>query len=195
MRFVETPLEGAWVIEIEPVEDVRGFFARLWCRDEFAAHGIAMEVMQVSVSHNAIAGTLRGMHYQRPPSREAKLVRCERGRVHDVIIDLRPDSPTFSAHFAVVLDSDRHNALYVPHGFAHGFQSLVPDSDVVYMMSDVHRPDLADGVRHDDPAFGIEWPMAVRCMVDRDRMYPDFDRAAGCRGAGDPMPRRQGGRS
>lgn len=183
MRFVATPLAGVWVVEAEPAADVRGHFARLWCRDEFAAHGIDMEVVQASISHNAAAGTLRGMHFQRPPSREAKLVRCERGRVHDVIIDLRPRSPTFGAHFALELDALRHNALYVPPGFAHGFQTLLPECDVAYMMSDVFRPDLADGVRHDDPAFGIAWPLPVSCILGRDREYADFDRAAFVRGA------------
>lgn len=166
------------MIEIDQMDDERGFFARLWCRDEFKAQGIEMDVAQASLSHNPLRGTLRGLHFQWPPSREAKLVRCERGCIYDAIIDLRPESSSFGQHFAIELNSRRRNALYVPSGFAHGFQTLEADSDVVYMMSDVFRPTLADGVRFDDPAFGIAWPLPVSCMIDRDRGYPDFDRAA-----------------
>jgi dTDP-4-dehydrorhamnose 3,5-epimerase len=162
------------VIDIDPMEDARGFFARLWCRDEFEAHGIKMDIAQASLSHNMLAGTVRGLHFQRPPSREGKIVRCERGRIHDVIVDLRPDAPTFTRHFAIELDGTRRNALYVPPGFAHGFQTLVADSDVVYLTSDAYRPELADGVRYDDPAFGIKWPLPVSCIIARDRDYPDF---------------------
>lgn len=178
MKFLATPLAGAYVIEAEPMADARGSFARLWCRDEFAAHGIAMEVAQSSISHNIAAGTLRGMHFEWPPSKEAKLVRCERGRVYDVIVDLRPEAPTFTRHFALELDSDAHLALYVPAGFAHGFQTLAANSDVVYLTSDAYRPDLEGGVRYNDPAFGIAWPLAVTTIIARDRDYPDFDRAA-----------------
>jgi dTDP-4-dehydrorhamnose 3,5-epimerase len=181
VRFLPTALEGAHLIEIERTEDARGWFARLWCREEFAAQGIAIDIVQASVSHNAAAGTLRGLHFQWPPSQEAKVVRCERGRVHDVIVDLRPGSPTFARHLAVVLDSRRHNALYVPPGCAHGFQTLQADCDVVYLMSDFHRPGVADGVRFDDPAFGIAWPLPVSSIALRDRRYPDFDRGAHAR--------------
>lgn len=177
MIFSKTPIDGAMTIELDRKEDARGFFARLWCRDEFAAHGIAVDMVQASISHNLEAGTLRGMHFQWPPSTEGKLVRCARGRVHDVIVDLRPSSPSFLAHVAVTLDAARHNAIFIPPGCAHGFLTLEPDCDVVYMMSDVFRPELSDGVRHDDPAFGIVWPRAVTRIVERDRTYPDFDRA------------------
>jgi dTDP-4-dehydrorhamnose 3,5-epimerase len=177
LNFALTSLSGAFLVEIDRREDERGFFARLWCREEFAAHGIAIDIVQASVSHNVIAGTLRGMHFQRLPSREAKLVRCERGRVHDVIVDLRPKSATFAQHFAVTLDARSRNALYIPPGFAHGFQTLKDNSDVVYMMSDFYRPDLADGVRFDDPAFGIHWPLPVTCIAERDRSFPDFEPA------------------
>ena len=177
MKFLPTDLDGSYVIEIDPVEDDRGFFARLWCREEFQQQGIAMDVVQASVSHNTVAGTLRGLHFQWPPSHEAKLVRCERGRIYDVIVDLRPESPTFTRHVAVELDSQSSNALYVPAGFAHGFQTLEADSDVVYMMSDQYQPELADGVRFDDPAFGVDWPLAVSCIAARDSDYPDFDPA------------------
>jgi dTDP-4-dehydrorhamnose 3,5-epimerase len=179
MKFSPLPIAGAWLIEIDPQADARGHFARLWCRDEFAAHGIVMEVVQASVSHNRRAGTLRGLHWQRAPSLEAKLVRCQRGRVHDVIVDVRPGSPSYLQHAALVLDSAAHNAAYVPPGCAHGFQTLEDDCEVVYLMSDVYRPDLATGVRHDDPAFGIAWPLPVSTIADRDRAYPDFDPARG----------------
>ncbi len=175
MKFTPTDLQGAYIIEIDPEKDDRGFFARLWCQNEFQQHGITMDLVQASVSHNAVAGTLRGLHFQWPPSQEAKLVRCQRGRVYDVIVDLRPDSSTFTQHVAVELDSRAHNAVYVPPGFAHGFQTLEANSDIVYMMSDYFRPELADGVRFDDPQFEIEWPLPIDCIVDRDRDYPDFD--------------------
>ena len=175
MKFVPTDLDGAFVIEADPIEDSRGYFARLWCQEEFRQQGIETSLVQASISHNVVAGTLRGMHFQWPPSQEAKLVRCQRGRVHDVIVDLRPDSETFTRHVAVELDSRSHHALYIPAGFAHGFQTLEANCDIVYMMSDAYRPDLADGVRYNDPRFGIIWPLAVACIHDRDRDYPDFD--------------------
>jgi dTDP-4-dehydrorhamnose 3,5-epimerase len=176
LKFSPTPLAGSYLIDVDRKEDDRGFFARLWCREEFAASNIPIEIVQASVSHNIESGTLRGMHFQWPPSSEAKLVRCERGRVYDVIIDLRPDSATFTHHFGVVLDSDHRNALFIPPGFAHGFQTLEANSDVVYMMSDLYRPELAGGVRFDDPAFNIDWPLPVSRIIGRDRSYPDFNR-------------------
>lgn len=178
MIFAPTPLAGALIVEPERKVDERGFFARTWCRQEFAQHGIDVEVVQASVSHNRRAGTLRGMHFTWPPSREGKLVRCERGAVYDVIVDLRPDSSTFLQHFGAELNQDNGRALYIPPGFAHGFQTLTDDTDVVYMMTDFYRPELADGVRFDDPAFAIRWPRSVTVIVERDRTYPDFGRDA-----------------
>ena len=175
MKFIPTALEGAYVIEVEPLTDTRGFFARLWCQNEFKEQGISMQVVQSNVSHNASVGTIRGMHFQWSPSQEAKVVRCEQGRVYDVIIDLRPDSATFTQHVAVELDSRKYNAVYVPPGFAHGFQTLEANSDVIYLMSDYFQPELADGFRYDDPKFEIVWPLPVGCIIDRDRNYPDFD--------------------
>ena len=180
MKFLPTDLPGAIVIQIDPVEDQRGYFARLWCRDEFKKHGMTMDVVQSSLSHTATAGTLRGLHFQWPPSMEAKIVRCDRGRIHDVIVDLRPGSTTFAQYVAVELDDHSRNALYVPAGFAHGYQTLEANCDVVYMMSDNYQPSLADGVRYDDPAFAIHWPLPVACLSDRDRDYPDFDSNAYC---------------
>lgn len=178
MKFSATGLEGAFVVQPEPARDNRGYFARLWCQERFAEQGIDMQLAQMSVSHNDEAGTLRGMHFQWPPSNEGKLVRCEHGRIFDVIIDLRPDSPTFTRHFGVELDARSLDALYVPPGFAHGFQTLEPGSDVLYLMSDVYDSTLADGVRYSDPAFAISWPLSVSVILPRDRDYPDFDAVA-----------------
>lgn len=177
MNFEPTSIPGAFVIRVERHEDERGFFARVWCRDEFAAHGIDAGIVQASISHNRQAGTLRGLHFTWPPSSEAKLVRCENGRVYDVILDLRPNSPTFLRHFGLVLDEQQRDALYIPHGVAHGFQTLTEGTDVLYMMTDVFRPELAAGARFDDPTFGITWPLPVTIIADRDRGYPDFNRA------------------
>lgn len=177
MIFRPAPIPGAYVVEIERKADERGFFARTWCRDEFERAGIAFDAVQASLSHNRHAGTLRGLHFTRPPAREGKLVRCERGAVFDVIVDLRPGSPAYLRHFSMVLDHEARNALYVPPGVAHGFQTLADRSDVLYMMSEAYRADLADGVRFDDPAFGIAWPHPVSAIVERDRSYPDFDAA------------------
>jgi dTDP-4-dehydrorhamnose 3,5-epimerase len=184
--FEATPLAGAFVVRIERHEDARGYFARLWCRNEFAAHGIDMALVQASISSNRRAGTLRGLHYAWPPSNEAKLVRCSQGRIHDVIVDLRPSSEFFLRHFVIELDATEHSALYIPHGFAHGFQTLVDDCEVVYMMTDFYRSELADGVRFDDPSFAIGWPRPVSVIAERDRRYPDFDRVAYCRRFGAP---------
>lgn len=175
MIFEATPIEGAFVVKPERHEDERGHFARLWCSDEFAAHGIEVEMVQANVSYTRLAGTLRGMHFAWPPSREGKLVRCSRGRIHDVIVDLRPSSPTFLDHFAIVLADRSHAALFVPHGLAHGFQTLEDDCEVTYMMTDRYRSELAAGYAWDDPAFRIDWPLPVSCIAARDGSYPRFD--------------------
>lgn len=175
LNFQTTAIPGAHLLELERNTDDRGFFARTWCRDEFERQGIAVNMVQASLSHNRVAGTLRGLHFAWPLSQEAKLVRCEQGRVLDVILDLRPTSPAFLRHFTVTLDDDQRNALYIPPGVAHGFQTLVDECTVLYMMTDIYRPDLADGVRYDDPAFGIAWPRPVSSILNRDRCYPDFD--------------------
>jgi len=176
MHFHSAPLAGVYEIELARHEDERGFFARTWCTREFEAHGLPTVIVQSSLSHNTRKGTIRGMHFQWAPSREGKFVRCERGAVHDVLIDLRPASPTFLAHHAVTLESERANAVYIPPGLAHGFQTLVDDTRVLYMMTDFHAPELADGLCFDDPAFGIEWPLPVSVVSDRDRSWPRFDR-------------------
>ena len=175
MRFHSTPLEGAILIEGEPHEDERGSFERLWCETTFRDHGIDMKPVQSSLSKNTIEGTVRGLHFQWPPSSEAKLVTCVRGEVFDAIVDLRPESATFTRSWSVQLGGESHRALYIPPGFAHGFQTLEANSTVNYMMSEAYAADLAAGVRYNDPTFGIEWPLPVTLIAERDRDYADFD--------------------
>lgn len=175
MIFTETPLAGAWVIELAPIEDERGSFARTFDVDAWIEHALDPRVAQCNLSFNARRGTLRGMHYQARPYGEAKLVRCTQGAIHDVIVDLRAHSPTYCRWFAVELTKSNLKMLYVPESFAHGFQTLVDASEVHYQMSQVYVPTHARGVRWNDPAFGIEWPdVEERVMSERDRGYPDF---------------------
>ena len=176
MIFTPTPLDGAWVIEPEPREDARGLFARTWCQRELAARGLDARIAQCSTSFSKTKGTLRGMHYQAAPVGETKLVRCTRGSMFDVIVDLRPDSPTFTRSFGAVLSADNRKAMYVPVGFAHGFQTLEDDTEVFYQISEFYSADHSRGVRWDDPAFGIAWPAAERTIAERDRGHPDFRR-------------------
>ena len=167
-------MQGAVLIELEPKTDERGFFARTFCADEFAQAGLNTKVVQCNVSFNKHKGTLRGMHYQKTPYEEAKLVRCTSGAIFDVIIDLRPESPTFKRHFSVILSAENRAALYVPEGFAHGFQTLRDNTEIFYQMSQRYQAEAAAGVRWDDPAFGIEWPADERIITERDRSYPDY---------------------
>lgn len=171
---METELQGAFVIDLEKRGDERGFFARSFCQKEFAAHGLNPHVAQCNVSFTQRKGTLRGMHYQVAPFAEVKLVRCTAGSIYDVIIDLRPSSSTFKQYVGVELSAKNHRSLYVPEGFAHGFQTLEEDTEVFYQMSQVYSLEHARGVRWDDPAFGIKWPDAERIIIERDRNYPDF---------------------
>jgi dTDP-4-dehydrorhamnose 3,5-epimerase len=178
MRFVATGLSGAWHIAPDRREDERGWFMRTWCRREFAEHGIACDFPQGNLSFNRHRGTLRGLHFQRPPSREGKLVRCSRGEIFDCIVDLRCDSASYLGHYAVVLSGATGDSLYVPAGFAHGFQTLSDDAEVAYAMTDYFDPGLSSGARWDDPAFAIRWPIPSPTVVsERDRQYPDFDPA------------------
>lgn len=174
MVFTETRLSGVYVIEVEPLKDVRGFFARTWCEKEFVEHGLPTRMVQASVSFNKRKGTLRGLHYQSAPSREGRLVRCIRGATFDAVVDLRPKSPTFKQHHTIMLSMENHTALYVPPGCALGFQTLVDNSEVFYQMTDFYNPEYARGFRWNDPAFGIEWPDDNRTILDRDNSYPDF---------------------
>lgn len=174
MKFIETPLRGAFAIDLEPHRDERGIFARTFCAAEFAKHGLDSRVLQCNLSSNAQAGTLRGMHFQDPPVSEAKLVRCVRGAIHDVVVDLRPQSSTYRQHFAVELSMENRRALFVPELFAHGFQSLTDDTEVEYQMSEFHTPGAARGFRYDDPAFLIRWPLPVSVISRNDLAWPPF---------------------
>jgi len=177
MRFRETPVAGSYVVEPERMEDARGFFARTFAADEFAARGLDARVDQCSTSFNAKRGTLRGLHYQAAPHGEAKLVRCTRGAIYDVAVDLRPDSPSYLRWVATELTAENGHALYVPDGCAHGFQTLEDASEVLYQIATAYVPEAARGVRWDDPAFNIEWPPAPpggRTLAERDAQYPDF---------------------
>jgi dTDP-4-dehydrorhamnose 3,5-epimerase len=178
MRFVETTVAGAFVVEPEPIADERGFFARTWCQREAEEHGLNPTVAQCNVSFNLRKGTLRGMHYQAAPYEETKLVRCTRGAICDVIIDLRPWSPSYGVHVGVELTEDNGRLLYVPQGCAHGFLTLVDRTEVCYQMSQFYVAKAARGVRWDDPVFGISWPAKVEVINERDRTYPDTDLAA-----------------
>lgn len=177
MIFGPTPIGGAFAIEIERVEDERGFFARTFCQEEFRSHGLDPCVAQCGVSFSERRGTLRGMHLQAEPHAEAKLVRCTRGAIYDVILDLRDGSPTRARWWAVELTPTPGRLLYVPEGVAHGFQTLEPDTEVSYQLSHAYVAEAATGVRWDDPAFGIEWPLEVTAMSAGDRARADFSRA------------------
>jgi dTDP-4-dehydrorhamnose 3,5-epimerase len=191
VRFSETPLEGASLVEIEPHEDLRGFFTRTWCAREFAQPGLPSQLVQASLSLNLRRGTVRGMHLQLPPSREGKLVSCIRGRIYDVIVDLRPQSPTYLQHFGVELSAATHAALYIPPTVLHGFQTLDDDTEVFYQMTDFHAEQLAFGGRWNDPAFRIRWPIERDIVIlPRDAAYPDFDRESYERHVRADAPRR-----
>lgn len=174
MIFTETKLAGAFVIEVEKIEDERGFFARTFDREEFASHGLNPNLAQCNVSFNKKKGTLRGMHFQAAPHEEAKLVRCTRGAMYDAIIDLRPESPTFRQWTSAELTAENRRMLYIPEGFAHGFQTLEDDTEVFYQMSEFFHPESGRGVRFDDPSFGVEWPPGEKVISEKDRKYPDF---------------------
>jgi dTDP-4-dehydrorhamnose 3,5-epimerase len=181
MRFTETELAGAFVVDLEPHRDERGFFARAFDAAEFERRGLSGAVAQVSLSHNDRRGTLRGMHFAAPQG-ETKLVRCVRGAMHDVIVDVRPGSATRGRHVAVELSAGNRRALYVPEGFAHGFQTLADDTEVLYQIAQYHTPGSERGLRFDDPALGIEWPLPVTVISARDRAWPSLDDGAGARG-------------
>jgi dTDP-4-dehydrorhamnose 3,5-epimerase len=172
MKFRETRLSGAFIIELEPHADERGFFARTFCTREFSAHGLETEFVQCNLSLNHHKGTLRGLHFQSAPWGEAKLVRCIRGAIWDVIVDLRPGSPTFGSHEALELSAENRRALYIPKSFAHGFQTLLDSSEVFYQMSDPYVPDASAGIRAEDTVLGIKWPMSVTQISDKDRKLP-----------------------
>ena len=177
MKFTETKLKGAYVIEVEPIADERGFFARSWCQKEFAEHGLNPNLVQCNISFNLKKGTLRGMHYQAKPHEEVKLVRCTMGAVYDVIIDLRSESPTFKQWVGVELTADNRKMLYIPEGMAHGFQTLVDNTEVFYQMSEFYHSESATGLRWDDPEFKIEWLIKQDLVIsEKDKFYPLVDR-------------------
>jgi dTDP-4-dehydrorhamnose 3,5-epimerase len=174
MIFTETRLRGAFIIDLEPREDSRGFFARTFCRREFEAHGLRPDVVQCNVSYNHHARTLRGMHYQVAPAAETKLIRCTRGAIHDVIVDLRPESPTYLQHLAIELTAANRRQLYVPEMFAHGFLTLEAGTEVAYQVGEFYTPGFERGIRWDDPALGISWPLPVEVMSEKDASWPAF---------------------
>lgn len=174
MIFAETKLPGAFIIEVERLEDERGFFARAWCKKEFEAHSLNSDWAQANLAFSRRRGTLRGLHYQVAPYEEAKLVRCIRGAIYDVIVDLRPESPTYRQWLGVELTADNHKMLYVPEGFAHGYQTLADNTETFYQVSQFYSPESERGLRYDDPAFGIEWPIDVQVISDKDKSWSDY---------------------
>jgi dTDP-4-dehydrorhamnose 3,5-epimerase len=174
MIFRQTRLAGAFEVDVERKEDSRGFFARMWSEKEFRKQNIQFSPTQTSVSYNRSRGTLRGMHYQAAPHQECKLVRCVRGAIFDVIIDLRADSATYKGWMGLELNADNYKMLYIPKGLAHGFQTLVDDTEVLYLMSDAYNPQAERGVRWNDSAFAIEWPTQVGNISTKDSSWPDF---------------------
>jgi len=174
MKFVPTPLGGAYVIELEPSFDERGFFARSWSAEDFKDRGLAARMAQCSISFNTRKGTLRGMHYQSEPHAEAKVVRCSAGAMYDVLVDLRRGSPTYCRWFGVELSADNRKLLYVPEGIAHGFQTLTNNTEIFYQISQDYRSDASRGVRWNDPVFTIDWPIANPILSERDRSFPDY---------------------
>ena len=175
MLFTETPLKGAFVIDLEHRNDHRGFFARTFCAKEFEDHGLKPTVAQCNLSYNHKKGTLRGMHYQTPPAAETKLIRCTQGAIYDVIIDMRPDSPTYLAHFGIELTAENRRALYVPEMFAHGYQALTDGAEVIYQVGEFYTPGYERGLRYNDPVFKIEWPLPVTEISEKDQSWPLFE--------------------
>lgn len=174
MKFIPTPLSGAYLIDLERRGDHRGFFARVFCADEFESHGLTHRFVQVNDSLSAEKGTLRGMHYQLAPKAETKVVRCIRGAMWDCIVDLRPGSPTFKQWFGAELSAENRRMMYVPKGFAHGFLTLAPDTEALYLVDEFYSPQCERGVRWDDPQIGIEWPARPEVLSERDAAHPDF---------------------
>jgi dTDP-4-dehydrorhamnose 3,5-epimerase len=175
--FGETEIKGAFIIDIEPYQDNRGLFARTFCAREFEQHGLTPAVAQCNLSVTYKKGTIRGMHYLLPPARETKLVRCVRGAIYDVVIDMRPDSPTYTSHISVELSADNRRALYIPEMLAHGFQTLTDDAEVIYQMSDFYMPGYERGLRYDDPIFNIQWPLPLTEISEKDAAWPYLDEA------------------
>jgi len=183
MIFSETKLAGAYTVDIDRRKDDRGYFARMFCADEFSAHGLRSVVAQASVSFNAKRGTLRGLHFQYPPAAETKYVRCTKGAVFDVIVDLRPESPTWLEHLALVLSAENGRGLYVPKRFAHGFVTLENDTELTYLISESHTPNAEGGLRYDDPMLGVDWPLPARIVSPRDTAWSSICEIEGALGS------------
>lgn len=175
MIFTETKLKGAFIIDLERREDSRGFFARAFCQNEFEAHGLKPIIAQSNIAHNRRKGTIRGMHFQFPPAAETKAVRCTRGAILDIIVDLRPESPTYLQHVAVELTEDNQRTLYVPERFAHGYQALRDDTDTSYQVGEFYTPGCEGGLLYDDPRLGLQWPLPLTVISDKDRAWKRFD--------------------
>ncbi|WP_418140107.1 dTDP-4-dehydrorhamnose 3,5-epimerase [Marinobacter sp. MA] len=174
MIFTETQIPGSYLIDVKRIGDDRGFFGRLWCEREMEEMGLVSSIKQSNIGVSPLKGTLRGLHYQTAPHQEVKIIRCPRGAIYDVIVDLRPDSPTFKKWFAVELTAENSRMLYVPEGCATGYQTLVDDTEIYYHTSEFYHPESATGVRHDDPAFGIEWPLPIAAISDNDKNWKNF---------------------
>lgn len=181
MQFSETPIPGAFVISLEPIVDDRGFFARTWCERELAARGLCTRVVQCNIGYSKRRGTLRGIHFQKAPHEEVKIVRCTRGGVFDVIVDLRPESPTYGQYHGIELRADEHRMLYIPAGLGHGYQALEDGTEMFYQSSEFYYPECSDGLRYNDPALGIRWPTEVTSITERDLQWPDLARPATAR--------------
>lgn len=175
MRFTDAPVDGAFIIDLAPHTDARGFFARAFCADAFAEHGLDFNMVQMNLSYSTARGTLRGLHYQTPPHDEAKLVRCIHGAVYDVVADVRPHSPTFLDWMGVALSANNRRMVYVPPGCAHGFLTLTDDAEVLYPVSEAYAPEHERGLRYDDPAVAIDWPAPINRISDKDRAWPNID--------------------
>lgn len=174
MIFTETSLKGAFVIEIKKLEDERGFFGRSWCKKEMEDHGLNGNVVQANTSLSKKKGTMRGFHFQRHPHEETKLIRCTRGAIYDVIVDLRKDSPTYLQWFGIELTEDNYKMVYIPENFAHGFLTLTDNAEVYYLVTNPYTPNAEGGIRHDDPALNINWPIPVTVVSEKDQSHPDF---------------------
>lgn len=175
MKFIETALKGAFIIEINQMTDERGFFGRSWCKREMEEHGLNGNVVQANTSFSKTKGTLRGMHYQKHPHEETKLIRCTKGAIYDVIVDLRKDSPTYLKWFGIELSETNYKMLYVPEKFAHGFITLTDDAEVTYLVTEFYTPGAEAGLRFDDPTLKIDWPLEATVISEKDRQHPDFD--------------------
>jgi len=174
MRFTETKIRGVWIIEMERREDVRGFFARAWCKRELEAHGLNADLKQINVGFTHKSAGVRGLHFQLAPHAEAKTVRCTMGALYDVAVDIRPDSPTYKQWVGAELTADNHRTLYLAEGLAHGYQTLVDNTEILYLTTAFHAPDSARGYRVDDPVFGISWPLPLGIISEADRRWPAF---------------------